>query len=79
MAKKSSIGAHRKLSGFTTPKIGFRFAYSNMDPTCKVAKHDCSMHVQQALPHAPLALQLRSLMHAKGYYCHGMCNRSNGM
>ena len=34
MAKKSSTGAHRGLSGFTIPKRAFRPAYSNMDPTC---------------------------------------------
>ena len=36
MAKKSNTGAHRGLSGFTTPKRGFRPAYSKMDPTCAV-------------------------------------------
>ena len=35
MAKKSRMGAQRKLSGLTTPKRGFLFAYSKMDPTCK--------------------------------------------
>ena len=35
MAKKSRIGAQRKLSGLTMPKRGFLFAYSKMDPTCK--------------------------------------------
>ena len=34
MAKKSSTGAHRGLSGFTIPKRAFRPAYSKMDPTC---------------------------------------------
>ncbi len=33
MEKKSRIGAHRKLLGGSTPKIGLRLANSKMDPT----------------------------------------------
>ena len=35
MEKNSRIGAQRKLSGGSTPKMGLRLANSKMDPTCK--------------------------------------------
>lgn len=34
MEKNRRMGAHRKLSGGSTPKIGLRLANSKMEPTC---------------------------------------------
>lgn len=36
MAKRPRMGAHRGLSGCTTPKMGFLSTYSKMEPTCGV-------------------------------------------
>ena len=66
MAKKSRMGAHRKLSGFTTPKIGFLFAYSNMDPTCTAARNSMlPRHVSRLAFRLCQCFALRKLLHGR--------------